>query len=82
MTKLFEYLIQKEKEDNNFRFDRTSNRGLVISYEGYKHMNLLDIRAELTSTFKLRFDYDKGLEEFDQHCGRTFVYFKNVYKND
>lgn len=79
---LFEYLNQQEDRDHNFRFDRSDGTGLVISYEGYKHMNLLDIRDKLQKDYGLRFDFDKGFEEFDKHCGRTFVYFRDVYSQD
>lgn len=78
---LFEYLLRQEDEKPGFIFSRISNGGLAISYPGYKHMDLFEIRVELQKTYKLKFDFKRGLEEFDQMSGRTFVYFKNVYKD-
>lgn len=79
MKTVFEYLIEQEKASPGFRFDRTSNQGMVISYPGYKHMELFRIRDELCRNFKLKLDLDKGYEEFDKHSGITYCYFKDVY---
>jgi hypothetical protein len=82
MQTVFEYLIAKEDSLPGFKFDRTSNNGMVISYQGYKHMDLFEVRDVLQKVYKLKFDFDKGLEEFDSHSSRTYVYFKNVYTNE
>ena len=79
MDEVFKYLNDKENEVTGFRFDQSSNKGLVISMQGYKHMDLLLIRDELITKFKLKPDFKKGLEEFDSISGCTFCYFKNVY---
>lgn len=80
MRDLFDYLVDQESKDHDFMFDRSSDNGLVISYPGYKHMNLFKVRTALQQEFKLRFDFSKGYEKFDSVSGRTFCYFKNVYK--
>jgi hypothetical protein len=82
MKTVFEYLIETESADRDFHFDRDSNNGLIISYVGYKHMNFYSIIETLRKTYKLKFNFDKGIEEFDQHCGRTYCFFKNVYTNN
>jgi len=80
--KLFDYLVAQEKQKPGFRFDRGSDQGLIISYSGYKHMDLFEIRETLQKIYKLKFDFDKGYEKFDRICGRTFCYFKNVYSKE
>jgi hypothetical protein len=77
---VFEYLIKQEEQDRDFTFGVGKNHSLYISYAGYKHMNLFKVREKLQKTYKLKFDFTQGLEEFDSHCGRTFCYFKDVYK--
>jgi len=79
---VFEYLIEQENQDRDFRFDRTNGTGLVVSYIGYKNMNLVQITETLQLHYKLSFDFDRGIEEYDRFCGRTFVYFKNVYDEE
>lgn len=78
--KIFDYLIEQEKTDPDFHFYRGSNGGLAISYPGYKNMKLFAIREVLQKEFGLKFDFNKGTEKYDPVCGKTFVYFKNVYK--
>lgn len=80
MKTIFEYLLEQENAKPGLMFDRTSNNGLVISYPGYKHMHLFEVRETLQREYGLKFDFDKGYEEFDQTSGRTFCYFKDVYK--
>lgn len=82
MSKLFNYLTEQEKVKPGFRYDRGSDNGLIISFPGYKHMDLFEIRGFLQKTFNLRFDFNKGYEDFDSVSGRTFCYFKNVYTNN
>lgn len=76
---VFEYLVKQEEINPGFKFDRTSNNDMVVSYPGYKHMILADIVDTLIKDYGLKFDFDKELEEFDQLSNRTFTYFKNVY---
>lgn len=80
MQQMFDYLIRKETELPGFKFDRTSDSGMCISFPGYKHMDLFEVRSFLQFKYKLTFDFKKGIEDFDSISGRTFVYFKNVYQ--
>ena len=77
---MFEYLVKQEKQDQNFTFGVGKNQSLYISYLGYKHMNLFRVRETLQKEYKLKFDFSQGLEKYDSVCGRTFCYFKDVYK--
>lgn len=79
MKTVFEYLTETENRDFNFHFDRSGNH-LVISYSGFKHMHFYKIREHLQLHYKLKYDFDKGYEKFDSRCGRTYCYFKDVYK--
>lgn len=79
---LFEYLNKEEGVDRSFTFGVASGRSMYISYSGYKHMNLFKISDVLQKKYKLRFDFKLGIEKYDLICGKTFIYFKDVYKYD
>ena len=82
MKTVFDYLIEQEKIKPGFSFNRGSDNGLIISFPGYKHMDLFEVRDKLQKTYKLKFDFEKGYETYDSMCGQTFCYFKAVYTND
>lgn len=75
-----QYLLKLEDETRgqyrgNIRFDRTST-GIVVSCEGYNHMALVnDAEGELLK-LGCRYDFERGVQQFDRMCGRTFTYFK------
>lgn len=79
---VFEYLIKQEENDRSFSFGVGKNKSLYISYSGYNHMSLEKINKHLRTEYKLKYDFEQGIEKFDRICGRTFVYFKNVYTNN
>ena len=76
---LFEYLNDVESKDRDFMFGVGKNNSLFIAYNGYKHMDFMRIRETLQKEYKLKFDFTQGLEEYDQVCGKTFCYFRDVY---
>ena len=79
---VFEYLLDQESKDGNFSFGVAKGQSLYISYPGYNHMNLETINQHLRSEYRLKYDFKQGVQKFDRLCGRTFVYFKDVYKNN
>jgi len=81
MKDLFEYLLEREDLDRDFRFGNAKGNSMFISYTGYQHMNLSEIVEVLIKEYKLSYDFDLGIEDFDKYCGRTFVHFKNVYND-
>ena len=74
--KLFKYL-----ESTKISWDR-QGAGLWIAVSGYKTAEFYEVVQTLRREYKLKFDFDKGMEEFDSVCGKTFSYFKNVYKEE
>lgn len=78
---VFEYLIDQETKDRSFHFGVGKNWSLFICYPGYNHMSLETIDKHLRTEYKLKYDFDQGVQEYDKVCGKTFVYFKDVYKN-
>lgn len=56
-----------------------SGTGLYISTSGYIIQLHMDADNALRK-LKLKYDFDKGLSKFDKVCGRTFTYYKDVYK--
>lgn len=78
---IFEYLVSIEKQDKDFNFGVAKGNSLFISYNGYNHANLEKITKHLLTEYKLRYDFGLGIQKFDRVCGKTFTYFKNVYKH-
>lgn len=78
---VFEYLIEQENKDPALHFGCAKGNSMFVSYEGYKNMNLFEITEVLVKQYKLKYDFDLGIDEFDSVCCRTFVYFRDVYTN-
>ncbi len=73
-----EYLLKAERETRceyggRIRFDRTAT-GIVVSCEGYQHMDLHTVEAALRK-LGCKYDHSKGLQQFDSMSGRTYTYF-------
>lgn len=79
---VFDFLLQLEDRDHNFSFGRDSNNGMWISYLGYQHMNIIKCDEILRKKFRLKYNFDKNITQYDSLCGRTFYYYRDVYDNN
>lgn len=68
-----EFLIKAEKTYPGLHWDRSSINTIYFSYPGYKHMDFYEVMESLRK-LGCKLDFDKGYEEFDQMCGRTFCH--------
>lgn len=78
---VFEFLIEQEKRVPTLWFQR-DGRNMQVSMVGYNPCALMEVDECLRKDFKLRYNCDKGISGYDQQCGRTFYYYKDVYDND
>ncbi len=69
----------RQEYGGHLRFDRTGKDTIVVSCSGYNHQALYDIEETLLK-LGCRYDVAKGIQEFDQMCGRTFTHFKEPKK--
>ena len=74
---LYKKLIELEKL--GVSFNRIGNN-LSISTVGYATALHHQADAILRKQFKLKYDFDSGIEQYDKVCGKTFTYYKDVYK--
>lgn len=78
---VLEYLVYQERATPGFWFGCSKGNGLWISFPGYNHQSLETINKYLRVEYKLKYDFELGIQKFDKVCGKTFVYFKDVYNH-
>jgi hypothetical protein len=72
MTKL-NNILEQLNDHPGFIVSHTS-KNLIISYPGYKHMNLFKADEAIRSC-GVKYDYSKEHGVFDQISGRSSIYY-------
>jgi hypothetical protein len=71
-----ELLTELENQSTTwFKWDRVNESTIVISTSGYKHQELNEAEEQLLKA-GCRYDFVRGVQEFDKVCGRTFTFLR------
>jgi len=71
--KHIDYLLDLETR-SGIKFDRTSRNSIVISLVGYNPQELHDAEVKLIH-LGCKYNFDRGVQMFDPHSGRTYTHF-------
>lgn len=74
-TALHIVLLLELERTSNVRFNRVNEGTISVSCLGYCHMDLNSAEEQLLK-LGCRYDFDRGVAQFDSMSGRTYTFFK------